>query len=367
MIPYFQSAVAQVLQLRSKRAISILQCATSLLLCLFCVPSFAETHHFSLHAPNAKQVYLAGEMTDWETGKRPLSKDANGTWRLTVELGRGQWLYKFIVDGEWIADPANPQHDSDGRGGQHSFVFSEAGPWQDDASIPHGRVESFQVPSKAWGAPNKVHVYLPSGFVKNSQLPVLLLLHGRGLDADFFLKTGFIHRYMDNLIAQKKIKPFVVVMPSSASVPYINQSETFLTEELPQWLAKQYGLQANRSQFAVAGISMGGFGAFHLPFYHAQQFGMGYALSGYFPPEEIQQLKNRSALGFRFFMRCGSEDELIQSNRDLVKALSEQNLPFSYREDAGGHSWQYWSNRMEEMLIITSQFFAESQDTSRQP
>ena len=367
MIPYFQSAVAQVLQLRSKRAISILQCATSLLLCLFCVPSFAETHHFSLHAPNAKQVYLAGEMTDWEAGKRPLSKDANGTWRLSVELGRGQWLYKFIVDGEWIADPANPQHDSDGRGGQHSFVFSEAGPWQEDASISHGSVESFQVPSKAWGTPNKVHVYLPSGFVKNSQLPVLLLLHGRGLDADFFLKTGFIHRYMDNLIAQKKIKPFVVVMPSSASMPYINQSETFLTEELPQWLAQQYGLQANRSRFAAAGISMGGFGAFHLPFYHAQQFGMGYALSGYFPLEEIQQLKNRSALGFRFFMRCGSEDELIQSNRDLVKALSEQNLPFSYREDAGGHSWQYWSNRIEEMLIITSQFFTESQDTSRQP
>lgn len=359
MIPYFQSAVAQVLQLRSKQAICVLQCATNLLLCLFCAPSFAETHHFSLHAPNAKQVYLAGEMTDWEAGKRPLSQDTNGTWRLSVDLGRGQWLYKFIVDGEWIADPANPQHDSDGRGGQHSFVFSQAGPWQEDASIPHGLVESFQVPSKAWGAPNKVHVYLPPGFVKNSQLPVLLLLHGRGLDADNFVKTGFIHHYMDNLIAQKKIKPFVVVMPSSGSVPYIEQSEIFLTEELPQWFAEQYGLPPGREQFAVAGTSMGGFGAFHLPFAHTQQFGMGYALSGYFPPEEIQNLRKRSALGFRFFMRCGSEDELIQSNRDLVKALREQNLPFSYRADAGGHTWQYWSNRMEEMLVITSQFFSE--------
>lgn len=74
----------------------------------------AEQHTFELNAPDAHYVYLAGEMTQWEKSKLPMRMETDGKWRVTVDLGRGEWLYKFIVDGKWIADPASPAHDADG-------------------------------------------------------------------------------------------------------------------------------------------------------------------------------------------------------------------------------------------------------------
>src|ERR1700758_999474 len=75
----------------------------------------AEPHTFELNAPDAHDVYLAGEMTRWGKGKLAMRKEGDGMWRVTVDLGKGQWLYKCIVDGQWIADPASPDHDADGQ------------------------------------------------------------------------------------------------------------------------------------------------------------------------------------------------------------------------------------------------------------
>lgn len=82
-----------------------------------------ETVRFKLDAPAARSVYLAGEMSDWESGKRAMTRDASGRWSLELDLAPGQWLYKLIVDGHWIADPGHADRDADGRGGEHSFVF----------------------------------------------------------------------------------------------------------------------------------------------------------------------------------------------------------------------------------------------------
>ena len=89
-------------------------------LCLIAGLARADTVEFSLRAPQARQVFLAGEMTDWDKGKKPMSRDADGVWRLNVALAPGQWIYKFVVDGRWVHDPATSEHDADGRGGQQT-------------------------------------------------------------------------------------------------------------------------------------------------------------------------------------------------------------------------------------------------------
>lgn len=320
-------------------------------------PAWAELKTFELDAPAAKQVYLAGEMTNWDSAKQLMSKDKNGKWSATVDLGPGQWLYKFVVDRKWITDPGTTLNDNDGQGGRHSFVFMGDGAWTERAGIAKGQVQSQMVESKAWGKAMKMNVYLPPEYKKGQTYPVLLLLHGSGMDADQWLKTGQINRYMDNLLADKTIQPFVVVMPSSEQLNYTGKSETFITQELPVWLKNTYGLQPGPKAFGVAGMSMGGFGAFHLPSTHPDLFGFGFALSGYYPGTYINDLPQRRELPFKLMMLSGSEDGLVGTNRSIAAKLQAQGASFYYRENKGAHTFQYWSNRVVEMLTSANTFF----------
>ncbi len=327
-------------------------------LAVFGTQARAETHVFELDAPAAQVVHLAGEMTRWDQGKIPMRRGADGKWRASVDLAPGQWVYKFVVDGRWIADPANADRAADGQGGQHSFVFVGAGDWQVRPKVPQGRVDTLKLPSKAWGKAMKVNVYLPPGFASGADLPVLWLLHGSGTDADQWLKTGRVDRYMDNLIARGAIRPFVIVMPSSESVPYVDVSDEFISWELPPWLARTYGLRTERARSAVAGMSMGGAGAFILPVRHPGLYGFGFALSGAFDDQVIAALPASGPLPMQAVALCGRDDTLVGANRRLAQALRARNARFTYREDAGAHTWHYWSRRMAEMLISVDIYFA---------
>lgn len=325
----------------------------------------ADQHAFELDAPAARAVYLAGEMTGWNDGKVPMRKGTDGKWRVTVELTPGQWLYKFVVDGRWLADPGSPDHDADGAGGQHSFIFVGKGDWEDLPNVPKGRVDTQMVPSKTWGTAIKLNIYLPPGFDRSEHYPVLWLLHGGdgNVDADQWLKTGRVDRYMNNLIARGAIHPFVIVMPSSPGgerMPYTGRSEQFITEELPNWLASTYGLRADRDQSGVAGMSWGGFGAFSLPLKHSELFGFSFSLSGYFRDDFISALPSEAKLPVQSILVCGRDDsiELLTSNRKLVDALNVRHSKFSYREDSGAHTWNFFGNHTVEMLTAADAFFA---------
>lgn len=318
----------------------------------------AEPTRFELNAPQARSVFLAGEMTNWEAGKLPMTRGDDGRWRVDVELGRGEWVYKFIVDGRWTADPApTALRDSDGRGGEHSMLFVGEGDWSLRPGAPAGRVETHQVPALAWGRTMKVDVYLPPSYRAGEELPVLWLLHGAGMDADQWLKTGHIARYMNNLLAREAIRPFVIVMPSSGDVPYDGISERFITDELPVWLAARFGLHTVRARAGVAGMSMGGTGAVRLPLKRPELYGFGFALSGAFPDALVAALPPGPDLPMQVTLLCGSDDELVGSNRRLAKALRDRGARFRYLEEPGGHTWQYWSQHSSEMLRAADAFF----------
>jgi enterochelin esterase-like enzyme len=327
---------------------------------LIALATHADPVTFSLSAPQARQVFLAGEMTDWDAHKRAMQRDESGTWRVTLDLEPGQWLYKFVVDGQWVQDPATPDHDADGQGGQHSFVFVGDGPWTVASGTPRGEVQVQHVPSRELGTTMTVNVYLPPGFRRGQPLPVLWLLHGSGMDADQWLRTGHIERYMDHLLATGAIHPFVIVMPSGqrGEHSYDGASERFIATELPLWLQSTYGLHPTRAQSALAGMSLGGYGTLALAVRHPQQYGFGAALSGWYPPELIAEIDKAPRLTTGLFIRCGGQDHLLATNRDLVAELKKRDVPFDYAEEPGGHTFHLWSRETAAMLGAVDAYFA---------
>jgi enterochelin esterase-like enzyme len=178
------------------------------------------------------------------------------------------------------------------------------------------------------------------------------------MDADQWFKTGHIERYLDRLMATGRVQPFVVVMPSAGTQrAYEGGSERFIATELRAWLAREYGLHPGPEQSALAGMSLGGYGTVALAARFRDRYGFAYALSGWYPPELIAELQAAPPLKSPLVLRCGSEDDLVTSNRALAAALQSTGAPVDYREAPGGHTFQLWSSQIEAMLLAVDGFF----------
>ncbi len=320
------------------------------------LPGVRVETKFELNEPSARQVFLAGEMTNWDAGKVAMARGADGVWRTQLSLPTGQWLYKFIVDGEWINDPRNPQFDNDGQGGRHSFVLVGDGDWIVPPTAPRGEVTTFALPS----AGTKTHLYIPPGYRQGDHLPLLVLLHGSGMDADQWLKTGVVDRFMDSMIASGKIRPFIIAMPSSGGDDYTGRSEAAITEELLPMLRKEYGVSLEPRDTAIAGMSLGGSGAFYLANRHSGQFGICIPISGFYDCKYLDSLPQPVSVPFKLQFMCGSNDHLVGGNRALANILKDAGVAFDYRESAGGHDWHYWNGRLPGVLTAVSGFFGAS-------
>jgi len=317
----------------------------------------ADAVVFSLAAPKARKVLLAGEMTNWDQNKLAMLRGADGVWKATVDLEPGEWLYKFVVDGKWIHDPATADHDADGRGGQHSYVFVGDGPWKVEPSQPHGQVKAHRIRSRVMGRTMKVNIYLPPDYKKGDALPVLWLLHGGGMDADQWLKTGHVERYFDTLLAKGAIRPFIIVMPSGGKDAYFGASEKFISKELPSWLAANYGIKSSRTHTALAGMSAGGYGTVVLGIRHPDQYGFGYALAGWYPPELLTELAGVKAIPIELVIRCGIADELLGMNKELAAVLNQRMATYEYQEVQGAHTFHLWGQQLPEILTSVSRYF----------
>ncbi|NPV02829.1 MAG: hypothetical protein HPY53_15765 [Brevinematales bacterium] len=322
-------------------------------------------HQFSYTDPGAEEVFLAGEMNNWNPKSIPMKAGDAGVWTVTLFIDEGVCQYKFVVDGVWKSDPANPDRMDDGFGGFNSVLVlgtNDAG-FIYRPGVPHGLLTNIGFQSKTFGKKVTFNLYLPAGYNNDAKYPVLFLLHGLGQNEHQWTKQGNIQNYMDNFLAKGAIKPFIIVMPSAGKSFYTNQHEKFIVTELYDFVSANYGVKPGKENTAVMGMSMGGFGAFYLAQRNPARFGYCISLSGYFDQKYYLDDYRDKPLKADFMLDifCGSEDTLCYPTvQALKKVLDRDGNVYGYTISPGAHTWNYWRGLMPDALAKLSEFFYPS-------
>jgi len=222
---------------------------------------------FRFRAPNAKEVVVA------VSGKRlPMEKNEQGVWSVTTDpLEPNIYTYSLVVDGATMNDPANRQVQTSFGSFQSMFTVPGAAPWLPSPGVPRGAVTRHVFHSAVANDDRDFFVYTPADYDarRSKPYPVLYLLHGLGDDAERWLTGGGSgSNILDNVIAQQKAVPMVVVSPlgyGTATGPaggmgganILGYSKILLDEVMPI-VDRAYNVSRNREQRAIAGLSMGG-------------------------------------------------------------------------------------------------------------
>ncbi|BEU04384.1 hypothetical protein OAG1_31840 [Agarivorans sp. OAG1] len=319
-------------------------------------------HTFTVMAKQAEQVYLAGEMSDWRPDVFQMKANDDGSWSITLYLAPGAWQYKFVIDGNWIADENNERAVDDSRGGFNSvLVIGEESPLLSaNDEIAHGQIVDATFVSSALNKASPYAVYLPPSYHASEQsYPLVVLLHGYGNNYQQWLVDGKIQHLMDNLIAKQAIKPFILLMPSGEQSYYTGEYEQLIMQELLPSIREQYRVKSGAQNSAISGVSMGGAGAFYLAHKYPEQFGLSVPLSGYFDMSIYRDFTWQNfTMQPALYLYCGEDDHTsFQTNQRLVEQLENHKVEFTYTTAEGGHTWRYWNGISAHFLSQISAFF----------
>lgn len=330
-----------------------------------------RTVTFRLRAPNAQKVELSLEGAP----SQAMTKGADGTWSVrTKALAPDIYGYSFNVDGTGMLDPLNPKMKPNliWPGNLVTVSGSPAEDWEVQ-DVPHGEVSHHFYRSKTIGDQRDYLVYTPPGYrTGKSKLPVLYLLHGYSDTAVGWTEVGKANVILDNLIAKRKAKPMVVVMPLGYGVPdfaspggrafgdrklttenFVKFREALLSEVIPQ-VEKDYRISPKREDRAIAGLSMGGAETLFTGLNHPDKFAyVGAFSSGGLPANEPAEVfptvTGASTKGIRvLWMACGTEDGLIGFQRGFATWLKGKGVAVETKETPGGHVWMLWRRNLAE-------------------
>lgn len=322
---------------------------------------------FRFRDPNAKEVVLSRE-----GGQRvAMQKDEGGVWSVTA----GPWEpdyygYSFVADGVTYIDPVNHLMKPNLLHPQSVVHIPGASlPWE-IAEVPRGIVHHHFYHSAIVGDDRDFYVYTPPGYDASKQkYPVLYLLHGYSDDASGWTAVGHANVILDNLIAQGKAKPMIVVMPLGYGAPEIvsptgptlrdpalrernyNRFRDALFNEVMPEVEKTYRVEANRESRAIAGLSMGGAESLYVGLNALDRFawvgsfsagGTGEDYTATFPHLDSNANKKLHLL----WIACGTEDRLITPNRKFRGWLKSKDVDFTPIETPGVHSWMVWRRNL---------------------
>jgi enterochelin esterase-like enzyme len=324
---------------------------------------------FRFRDPNAKQVLLAREGAE----RVPMERDADGVWSVTTPpLEPDLYGYSFVADGISLIDPSNPLM-------KPNLLFTQSEvhvpgppslPWEVN-DVPHGVVHHHFYRSEVVGDQRDYYVYTPPGYNPKTRkpYPVLYLLHGYSDDASGWTAVGRANVILDNLIAQDKAKPMLVVMPLGYGAPEILSRtgpplrdpnlrgrnmdrfrEALVTEVIPQ-VEKNYHAAKDRSSRAIAGLSMGGAESLYTGLNNLDRFGwIGAFSSGGLGQDfnaEFPKLDAKAAAQLHLlWIACGTDDRLIEANRKLRQWLDTKGVRHNDIETAGAHTWMVWRRNL---------------------
>lgn len=325
---------------------------------------------FRFRSPNAKKVELAREGT---SSAIPMQKDEQGVWSITIDpLEPDLYGYSFVADGVGLIDPANSLMKPNLLNTQSMVhVPGPASlPWEINAT-PRGSVHRHFYKSGVVGDERDFYVYTPPGYDSRARTlyPVLYLLHGFSDDASGWTSVGRAHVILDNLIAQRKAKPMLVVMPLgygapeivSRTAPPVRPPDTWrrnvekfrdalLTEVIPT-VEKTYRASKNREARAITGLSMGGAESLLTGLNAVEHFawigafssgGLGENFDQGFPALNADVNARLRLL----WIACGTEDRLIETSRKFSGWLKTKNVKHEMVETPGAHTWMVWRRNL---------------------
>lgn len=355
---------------------------------------------FQLLAPNADSVQVIGDFIPTVKiatpvgemdgpGKATLQKDEDGRWSYrTAALPAEFYSYAFVVDGLTILDPANPFVTRDVGSLTNNFIIKEGNADLYAVNdVPHGTVSRRWYVSPGLNIDRRLTVYTPPGYESSDQkYPVLYLLHGAGGDEEAWIALGRTAQIMDNLLAQGKIKPMIVVMPNGNVIQDAAPGEGNRGYYKPQFMVPKtmdgtyeanfmdivhfvennYRIHPDKANRAIAGLSMGGFHALHISRYYPNTFdyvGLFSAaiLPGNNPDGKVyanldETLKTQMDNDYKlYWIGIGKTDFLYKANQDYRDKLDEMGMKYTYRESEGGHIWRNWRIYLSEFAPLLFQ------------
>lgn len=322
---------------------------------------------FRLLAPKATQVQLTCECVN---GAQAMQKDDKGLWSITLgPIDPDIYEYEFTVDGVTIVDPRNEKIKYNSRPSTISSLLDVPGTgplFYDVKPVAHGSVEVRWYPSKATNGVRRIHVYTPPNYDRsNTRLPVLYLLHGADGDDSSWTWFGRANLILDNLIAERKLMPLVVVMPFGYAYPPIQgvagdkqrtDFEKDLIEDIIPYVQANYRVIADRDHRALVGLSMGGGQALNIGLRRVDLFSRVAGFSAAVPRNAGQSFKDVVADAKKMnsslkllWLGCGSEDSLFNPNKEFSDFLKTSGITHTWRPSGGAHTWINWRRYLVEV------------------
>ena len=309
--------------------------------------------------PKAKIVKVTGDML---TDRTADMKEVDGVWTYTTAPLEGElYTYAFQVDGKRVLDPSNVYMNRD-----VATKAGDAGHYYINNNVPHGTVTRIWYDSEHAKMDRRMTVYLPHGYeTSKEKYPVLYLLHGSGGDENAWSDLGRTVQIMDNLIAEGKAKPMIVVMPNGVvrnpSSPDANEDNMFqptmmnsrdqdtkpMEDEFPyikKFVETTFRVKTGQYNTAIAGLSMGGRQSFSISRRYPGTIGYVGMFSGAGSgPENEKELKALFAAKPKlYWIGVGSADGVKVSASALRDYCQEKGYPYEYYESDGGHIWKNW-------------------------
>ena len=342
---------------------------------------------FRILAPKAETVRLsAGDIPglgqEGQTGQ--MTKGTNGVWEVTLgPIEPGAYRYNFNVDGVSVIDPRNPAA-SESNANTWSLVYVPGADFMETKDVPHGAMAEVTYYSKTLKRFRRMHVYTPPGYESGKgRFPIFYLLHGASDSDDSWSSVGRAGFILDNLIAAKKAKPMVVVMPAGHTGPFsfgsrgsnsVNRAVDEFTRDFENdimpYAEKQYRVYTDRKNRAVAGLSMGGAQTLNVGMRNLDKFAyLGVYSSGVFgitgsgrggapaaPAGPTWEEQHKAALddaklkkGLKLvWFATGKDDFLIGTTRATVELLKKHGFDVVFNETPGAHTWMVWRNYLNE-------------------
>lgn len=321
---------------------------------------------FRIKAPTAQKVQIdLGRLYD-------MKKDADGVWTCTTDpQTEGFHYYFLVVDGVKVADPCSETFygcSMMSSGVEIPYPAEKQARYELKADVPHGQVARLRYQSKVTGSWKNMYVYTPAGYeTSGKSYPVLYLQHGGGEDERGWSNQGLTDIILDNLIAESKAKPMIVVMMDGNGQDFTSE---LLTDGIP-FVESHYRTVKTADGRALAGLSMGGIQTLNASIMHPELFSyVGVFSSGWFKnPQPFManssgemyyaKLKERPEYynkQFReFFLTMGGPKDIAYENcKAMRERFDQMGIKHSYYETPGGHTWPVWR---ESLYVFAQKLF----------